>query len=88
CYEGYFHKFSGEFVTTLEPLSQRYPWVRLYFVSIQKQNLLTSLANNSVTQTNVSILRRHLRGAVSKILTIKCFAGCKTELETDIVLIH
>jgi hypothetical protein len=60
-------------------------------VSIQKQNLLTPLASNSVTQTNVSFSRRHLRGAAILIvesLTIKYFAGCITELDTGIVLIH
>jgi hypothetical protein len=91
CYERYFHKFFGKCVTTLEPLSRRYPWVRLYFVSIQDQKSLVSLANNSVTQTNVSFLRRHLRGAAILIvenLTIKCFAGHVTELEPGIVLIH
>ncbi len=44
-------------------------------------------ANNSVTQTNVSFLRRHLRCGYTYVenLTIKCFAGCVTELETGIV---
>jgi hypothetical protein len=59
-------------------------------VSKQKQNLLTSLANNSVTQTNVSFSRRHPTGAAILIvesLTIKYFAGCITGFDTGIVLI-
>ncbi len=45
CYKRNFLKFFVKCVTTLEPLSRRYPWVRLYFVSVQKKNLLTFLAN-------------------------------------------